>query len=186
MSAKSWLRRSIGAVLMFLSMFVLASIVHVMIHYWVEPAPVAEQPEPVEILDVAVLERTLEWLEFEEGFRADIYLDSVGVRTIGFGTAIGQGITRREAKYLLHERLTITRDRLNRNLPWLSDAPRGQQSAIMGMGYQLGVRGLLGFRIMLAALEVGDCPAAQAAALDSNWARKTPARAERVTAILCG
>ena len=53
------------------------------------------------------------------------------------------------------------------------------------MGYQLGARGVLKFHGMLSALEADDCPTAKAAALDSDWARETPKRAERVTAILC-
>ena len=44
---------------------------------------------------------------------------------------------------------------------------------------------MLDFHVMLAALEAGDCPAAKVAALDSDWMRETPERAERVTAILC-
>ena len=44
--------------------------------------------------------------------------------------------------------------------------------------------GVLGFHDMLAALERGDWPAARAAALDSDWARETPARARRVADAL--
>ena len=111
--------------------------------------------------------------------------DSRGILTIGFGTNIGEGITRREAEFLLRERLAVTYQTLTSNLPWLSDAPERQQSAILDMGYQLGPHGVLGFHGMLSALESGDCPAAKAAALDSAWARETPERAKRVTALLC-
>ena len=121
----------------------------------------------------------------DEGFRAEPYPDSRGILTIGFGTNIGEGITRREGEFLLRERLAGTYQTLTKELPWLSDAPERQQSAILDMGYQLGPRGLLKFHGMLSALEAGDCPAAKAAALDSAWARETPERAERVTAILC-
>ena len=133
----------------------------------------------------SVVDQTLERLKVEEGFRSRLYKDSRGVVTIGYGTNVGEGITRSEGEYLLRERLTATHDSLTKQLPWLSAAPDGQQSAILDMGYQLGPHGLLGFHVMLSALEAGECEAAKAAALDSAWARETPARAERVTEILC-
>ena len=136
-------------------------------------------------IDDSVVEQTLARLKPEEGFSAKPYLDSQDILTIGFGTNIGEGITRREAEFLLRERLEATYETLFKELPWLSDAPERQQSAILDMGYQLGPHGVLEFHDMLAALEADDCPTAQAAALDSEWARETPERAERVTDILC-
>ena len=53
------------------------------------------------------------------------------------------------------------------------------------MAYQLGVHGVLEFKEMLASLERGDCQAARRQALESAWARETPARAKRVTERLC-
>ena len=132
-----------------------------------------------------VVDQTLARLKNEEGFRAKPYHDSRGILTIGYGTNIGGGITRMEAEYLLRERLTATHDSLTKELPWLSAAPERQQSAILDMGYQIGAHGVLEFHHMLAALEAGDCPAAKVAALDSDWWRETPQRAERVTEILC-
>ena len=143
--------------------------------------PAADTSHPVN----SVVEQTLARLIPEEGFSAKPYLDSNGILTIGIGTNIGEGITRREAEFLLRERLAVTYQTLTADLPWLSDAPERQQSAILDMGYQVGVHGLLKFHGMLSALESGDCPAAKAAALDSAWARETPERAKRVTAILC-
>ena len=140
---------------------------------------------PADMPAESVVEQTLERLKNEEGFRAKPYRDSRGVMTIGYGTNIGEGITRMEAEYLLRERLAVMHEGLTKELPWLSDAPKGQQSAILDMGYQLGVHGVLEFHDMLAALESGDCPAAKVAALDSEWWRETPERAERVTALLC-
>ena len=133
----------------------------------------------------SVVDQTLARLKPEEGFRAKPYPDSRGVMTIGFGTNIGEGITRKEAEYLLRERLAGTYQTLTKELPWLSAAPERQQSAILDMGYQLGPHGVLEFHGMLSALEADDCPTAKAAALDSAWARETPSRAKRVTAILC-
>ena len=52
------------------------------------------------------------------------------------------------------------------------------------MSYQMGVGGLLSFRLTLAALEEGNRQEAYDMALDSLWARQTPARAKRVAAML--
>ena len=59
----------------------------------------------------------------EEGFRAKPYPDSRGILTIGFGTNIGEGITRREAEFLLRERLAVTYQTLT------SKSCRGCQTA---------------------------------------------------------
>ena len=122
----------------------------------------------------------------DEGFRAKPYPDQNGILTIGFGTNIGEGITRREGEFLLRERLAGTYQTLTGDLPWLSGTPEGQQAAILDMGYQIGAHGVLEFHDMLSALEADNCPTAKAAALDSAWARETPQRAKRVTEILCG
>ena len=121
----------------------------------------------------------------DEGFRSKPYPDQNGILTIGFGTNIGEGITRREGEFLLRERLAGTYESLTKALPWLSAAPERQQAAILDLGYQIGPHGVLGFHDLLSALEADNCPAAKAAALDSDWARETPQRAKRVTAILC-
>ena len=111
----------------------------------------------------------------DEGLRAKPYLDSQNILTIGFGTNIGP------RDHPTRSRVSTARapgrndnETLTGDLPWLSAAPERQQAAILDMGYQLGPRGVLKFHGMLSALESGDCPAAKAAALDSDWARETP------------
>ena len=123
-------------------------------------------------------------LQQEEEFRSKPYPDSRGTTTIGWGTAIGQGITRTEAAYLLRERLEDTRKRLAKAWAPYEDMPAHVKEAVLDMAYQLGVEGTIEFTVMLAALERGDYAAARAAALDSEWARQTPERAERVAAGL--
>ena len=44
----------------------------------------------------------------------------------------------------------------------------------------MGVEGVQGFSKMIAALQVGDYPRAADEALDSLWAKQTPARARDV------
>ena len=131
------------------------------------------------------IDETVALLKQEEGFRSKPYRDSRGVLTIGYGTNLAEGISQSEAEYLLRARLAGTYEALTKELPWLPAAPEGQQSAILDMGYQLGVHGVLEFKTMLGSLERGDCQAARRQALESAWARETPARAKRVTERLC-
>ena len=119
-------------------------------------------------------------LQREESFRPKPYPDSRGTATIGWGTAIGEGITRTEGAYLLRERLVDTRKRMVKAWTPFEAMPAHVQVALLDMGYQLGVEGVLEFHDMLAALVRGDYAAARAAALDSEWARETAARARRV------
>ena len=128
---------------------------------------------------------TVQRIMMEESFRSHIYTDSSGYQTIGYGTNVEIGITKREGEYLLRERLAGTYTRLTNDLPWVKDQPVMTQSALLDMSYQLGVDGTLKFHAMLTGLRAGDCAKAKAAALDSLWARETPQRARRVTDRLC-
>ena len=134
--------------------------------------------DPIPSMD-SLIATVMVRLQQEENFEAKPYPDTLGGLTIGYGTAIGEGITRTEAAYLLRERLVDTRKRLAKAwTPFDAMSPH-VQAALLDMGYQLGVEGVLEFDDMLAALERGDYAAAQAAALDSEWAVQTPARARR-------
>lgn len=132
-------------------------------------------PEGMSQVGAAVIAQ----VQKDENFNPKPYLDTRGVLTIGYGTAIGNGITRTEAIYLLRERLVDTRKRLAKAwTPFDAMSPH-VQAALLNMGYQIGVDGVIKFHDMLAALERGDLVAARAAALDSKWHKETPSRAQR-------
>lgn len=70
-------------------------------------------------------------------------------------------------------------------MPWWRKLNAERQGALASMGYQLGVSGLMQFKLMISALEAGDYEAAAAEALASKWAKQdTPNRAERIAKIL--
>jgi lysozyme len=54
------------------------------------------------------------------------------------------------------------------------------------MCFQLGFGGLLKFQKMLTCLADGDRTGAAREALDSLWAKQTPARAQRVAKMIKG
>lgn len=137
-------------------------------------------------------------LEFEEGRVLTVYKCSQGHSTIGIGHnldakpmhhggRIPHKITDAECDAIFIEDIQQTVDGLTRQwkgLGLLSDARR---DAIIQMAFQLGVSGVMKFKKMLKALEVCEWSKAHKEALDSDWAKQTPARANRVaTQILTG
>ena len=129
-----------------------------------------------------VIQKVEDRLKTEEGFRSKPYSDSQGVLTIGYGTNIAEGITVKEAEWLLRNRLADTEGDLARRWAPYGEMPIGVRAALLNMAYQIGVTGLLEFHDMIAALRRQDWKAARTAARDSDWHRETPERAEAVIA----
>jgi lysozyme len=134
--------------------------------------------------------RVYEDLVKDEGWRQDLYKDHLGFYTIGYGFMVDPAkngrIPRPVADFWLRWEIEDRRRQLNAALPWFSRLPDGVTAALLNMAYQLGVNGVLRFRKMLAALQLGQYARAADEALDSNWARQTPARARRVAALIRG
>ena len=122
-------------------------------------------------------------LKDQEGFRSKPYPDSRGVLTIGYGTAIGIGISEQEGEILLRAVLLEKSRELLEKWPGHLRLPVEAQAAVLDMSYQLGVAGVLEFHKMVSALQVGDYRTAAHEAINSDWHRETPARAVRVSGI---
>lgn len=137
----------------------------------------------------------VEWLKFEEGFRARPYRDTVGVRTVGYGRNLVahplpqrnwalEPCTEAEAEGWLRDELTDMFFKLRDRKPVIEALDPVRSAAILNMAYQLGVSGVLGFRRMWAAIEEESWMEAALMAEDSKWARQTPNRARRVCRAL--
>jgi lysozyme len=121
----------------------------------------------------------------DEGIELKPYRCPAGRLTIGVGRNLDDvGLTKREALYLLAQDLARTEEQLDRLLPWWRSLSEARQRALVNMGFNLGIKRLLGFHDMLAALEAGEWERAAASALDSQWARQVGARAERIARLL--
>lgn len=123
-------------------------------------------------------------LRLDEGWVPHAYQDHLGYWTIGYGFLIDErkhGKLPREIgdQWLKFEIVRRHRE-LRRQIYVYSDAPESVKRALLNMSYQLGIRGLLGFRRMLDCIADRDYVGAAAEALDSRWAEQTPERAERV------
>lgn len=134
--------------------------------------------------------RAIESIAHHEGFIPHAYKDHLGYWTIGHGILIdaekGGGITREESLYLLKNRLADRIFALDVAEPWWRELPDEAQVVLMNMAYQLGANGLLGFKIMWAALEHHDFKLAAKEMLDSKWAHQTPNRARELASIMEG
>lgn len=124
----------------------------------------------------------------DEGRVPHAYQDSEGWWTIGDGILIdrrrGGGLRPEEMDFILNNRLDLFEKELDGRIPWWRGLKEPQQRALMNMGHQLGIGGLMKFKSMLQALQDGNGELARKHALDSLWAKQTPERAERVSALL--
>ena len=128
-------------------------------------------------------------LTSDEGCVLHEYKDHLGYSTIGIGTLIdvrkGGGISKEEAEQLCLNRVNIIVKEFDTGIPWWIDLTERRQRALINMAYQLGVRGLFGFKKMISALKNRQFQEAARQALDSKWAKTdTPNRAARVARII--
>lgn len=137
-----------------------------------------------------MLEKLCEHLKSEEGWRPHVYQDHLEYDTIGYGFLVHEGMGEGLPKEIGEQWLRLIASRywwqLTAKHPWLLDQPEEVQIALGSMAYQLGVAGVCTFRDMLGALKEGNRSLAADYALDSLWARQTPARANRVAAMIRG
>lgn len=124
-----------------------------------------------------IVKGTTAQLEQDEGFRPTPYLDTVGVPTFGHGLTY---ITQFESLRIVEDRVQELYWLLSASHKWFNDLTNQRKSVILNMAYNLGYRGLLGFKRMIAALERGDYDAAKREMLDSKWARQVGDRAVRL------
>lgn len=140
---------------------------------------------------------TEQLIRSHEGRRLEVYVDSRGFRTIGWGhRLLGPGlpaavatITAEGAERLFERDMARAR---NAAADWLDDAPGRlavpalsgpRAAAVVDMAFNLGRGGLARFVRMRSALLVRDYGRAATEMLDSEWAAQVGRRA-RVDAAL--
>lgn len=113
-----------------------------------------------------------------EGFRANMYTDSTGHLTIGFGHSLSTGaITQHAGSVILDDDMIWHESHLPTVLPFYNMLSDARKAVLIDMSFNLGLQGLLGFTEMLQALEKGDYDAAADAMLNSKWAQEVKDRA---------
>ena len=130
------------------------------------------------------LEQTKKEIKKEEGFRMEVYKDTLGFETGGYGHKMLEGEippTDMAGWNKLFERdfaraVTGAEDVLML-CPNIHDTAR---HIVVEMCYQMGAYGVSKFHGMLSALQESDYVTASKEMLDSRWAKQTPKRAMRM------
>lgn len=128
---------------------------------------------------------TIKQLREEEGEVLHAYQDHMGFWTIGVGRLIdkrkGGGLTKEESAYLLANDIAKVERELDSRLSWWRTLNDARQAVLLGMAFQMGIGGLLGFKNTLKMIQAGDWQGAANGMLSSLWARQTPRRARRMS-----
>lgn len=120
-----------------------------------------------------------------EGFRLKPYRDTVGKLTIGVGRNIEDvGISQAEAMMLLNNDIDRCVAELSRAFVWFEYQTSERKRALIDMCFNLGITRLLGFKKMIAAIEVCDYDRAAREALDSRWASQVGQRAHTIANMI--
>lgn len=140
-----------------------------------------EKTEPYEKEEVSRLE---ELIIRHEGFELKPYRDTVGKLTIGVGRNLDDvGIHPDEASLMLKN--DIERCRVEASeFVWFENLDEKRKMVIISMLFNLGLTRFLGFKKMIAALELNNFDRAAAEMLDSKWAVQVGKRAEELSAMM--
>lgn len=138
-------------------------------------------------------------LEFHESCVLKPYYCPTGHLTLGIGhnvearpftdeekRAIGdwkKGITKNMAYMICRNDVNICLNQL-KTLSFWNQLDLERQYALWDMCFQLGFKGLCGFKKMLEAMRWGKWDKAAAECLNSDYARQTPARAKRIARLI--
>jgi lysozyme len=123
-------------------------------------------------------------LERDEGRRATLYSDSLGVQTFGVGHNAYKPLSNRAIDLIFEDDTLDSIQDLDANVAWWRGMTEPRQRALCNMCFQLGWPRLRGFVKMLAALKDGDYEEAAHEAGSSQWATQTPNRAKRIIQMI--
>ena len=127
-------------------------------------------------------------IEAEEGRKEYVYKDHLGYYTIGVGHLVdksqGGGLPNKVIDALLDHDIDVFLKELDARAPSWREHPEPVCRALANMAFQLGVPRLMDFKKMWAALDRNDYAEAAWQAMDSRWAKQTPARANRMADMI--
>ena len=137
-------------------------------------------------------DKTVELLKIYEGFVDKPYYCPAGYLSVGYGHNLETGrkvvslegrdyadlpLTEGEATVILLDDIEeVSRD-IQRRFSEFKGIPEDKQGVLIRMAFQMGVGGVMKFKMMLSALRSGDFKEAARQMLDSRWAKQTVVRA---------
>jgi lysozyme len=136
-------------------------------------------------MDMLMTEKTKEQIKKHEGYRGEIYLDSVAIPTGGYGHAfhVGSALPRSIWEDVFTYDYMIHADQANQLIVQrgYQDLNYARKAVLIDMVFNLGLGGVLNFKNTLALLDKRDFHAVSEALMNSKWARQVGSRAEHLT-----
>ena len=130
-------------------------------------------------------ERVLRLLRLHESYRQHPYLCSAGILTIGYGrNLIDTGISEPEGRYLLVNDVSGAWSQIQAALPAFKELDPVRRAVLLDMSVNMGIRGLLRFKKMLAALGENNFELAAAEMVNSKWHSQVKTRAVRLEQMM--
>ena len=129
-----------------------------------------------------------------EGFCGEIYEDTRGYKTIGYGFLVSalskdelalnggkvEPMSRAVADQILELKLKKLKPKVFEVFSWLAEKPINVQDVVIEMCYQMGIAKVQKFVTTLHHIRMGEYEKAIANGLRSLWAQQTPNRARKV------
>ncbi len=119
-----------------------------------------------------------------EGLRLDMYHDTVGVPTIGYGHNMLQPISERAALVILEDDINIVFSELDERMDWWRDLPDEAQTVIASMVFNMGWPRFSRFKKFIAALEDRAWDKAAYEMEDSLWFQQVGNRGRELRAMM--
>ena len=124
-------------------------------------------------------------LMIDEGVRLHPYTDTVGKLTIGIGRNLtDDGITIGEAGYLLDNDISTVVTQLDKSVSWWRSLSEARQEVMVNWAFNVGIVGLLGFKLAIAAIQAGNYVEGAAQMRDSEWYKQVGGRAIRLASLM--
>lgn len=123
-------------------------------------------------------------LILHEGRRNKLYIDTVGIPTIGIGFNLDKPIPDAVIDLWFEIELDEHEKALNTALPWVKQLDEVRYRVMLDMCYNLGPNRLLQFKQTLAAIKRGDYAEAASMMLQSKWAHQVGKRAIRLSQMM--
>jgi len=127
----------------------------------------------------------LQLLKLHEGYRQHPYNDLGGAQSVGYGRNLtDNGITEPEATYLLLNDINRSWSELETTIPIFKILDDVRKCVLVDMTVNMGIRRLLRFVRMLAAVSNQNYSVAAQEMMDSAWSGQVGARAVRLSEMM--
>lgn len=131
-------------------------------------------------MDIGAFQILKARLMIEERYERYPYKDTRGILTVGYGRNLESvGLSEKEASFLLDNDIrSVERSLLN--MPVFLQLDSMRKSILLDMAFNLGAKGLFGFKKMFEALAKKDYEQAAREMQNSTWSKQVGGRADKL------